>query len=292
MPEVDILGDRIVYYLIRIFIFLAGVLPKSWVYAAVKAVTLAFYHVSKRRREITKENLKKAFPSKNQNEIDLLSKEVYISLSETISEILFMLADTFDIDDAVINKEEALNKLEALQEEGTAGRIVMTAHFSNWELAAHFLAKHGYPMLAVGREGDNQEIDQHLTLPFREKYGNRSVYKKRAALAILKTLKRGEIVGVLIDQKVSAADGVKVKFFGRDVYTTSIVATMKQKLNVMVVPIFLPRVERGKYKLIVGDPIEENSDIVTMTQCYNDAIEEVVRAYPEQWFWMHNRWKV
>jgi KDO2-lipid IV(A) lauroyltransferase len=67
---------------------------------------------------------------------------------------------------------------------------------------------------------------------------------------------------------------------------------MKQKLNVMVVPIFLPRVGRGKYKLIVGDPIKENSDIVTMTQCYNDAIEEVVRAYPEQWFWMHNRWKV
>jgi len=70
------------------------------------------------------------------------------------------------------------------------------------------------------------------------------------------------------------------------------VVCMKQKLNVMVVPIFLPRVERGKYKLIVGDPIKEKSDIVTVTQCYNDAIEEVVRAYPEQWFWMHNRWKV
>ena len=258
----------------------------------MKAVTLIFYHMSKRRREITKENLKNAFPDKSQSDIELLSKEVYISLSETISEILFMLADTFDIDEAVINKEEALDRLKALQEEGTVGRIVMTAHFSNWELAAHFLAKHGYPMLAVGREGDNQEIDQRLTLPFREKYGNRSVYKKRAAIAILKTLKRGDIVGVLIDQKVSREDGVKVQFFERDVYTTSIVAIMKQKLNVMVVPIFLPRVGRGKYKLIVGDPIRENSDVTTMTQCYNDAIEEVVRAYPEQWFWMHNRWKV
>jgi KDO2-lipid IV(A) lauroyltransferase len=286
------LGDRIVYYLLKIFISLAGLLPRSWIYASIKAVTLAFYHMSKRRREITKDNLKKAFPGKGQDEIDRLSREVYISLSETISEILFMLADRFDIDDAVINKEEALDKLKMLEEEGTLGRIVMTAHFSNWELAAHFLAKHGYPMLAVGRKGDNQKIDQQLTLPFREKYGNRSVYKKRAAIAIMKTLKRGEIVGVLIDQKVSSADGVKVRFFGREVYTTSIVATMKQKLNVMVVPIFLPRVERGKYKLIVGDPIKEKSDIVTMTQCYNDAIEEVVRAYPEQWFWMHNRWKV
>ena len=286
------MGDKVVYYLIRIFIFFSGIFPKLWVYTTMKAVTLIFYHVSKRRREITKENLKNAFPDKSQSDIELLSKEVYISLSETISEILFMLADTFDIDEAVINKEEALERLKALQEEGTVGRIVMTAHFSNWELAAHFLAKHGYPMLAVGREGDNQEIDQRLTLPFREKYGNRSVYKKRAAIAILKTLKRGDIVGVLIDQKVGREDGVKVQFFERDVYTTSIVAIMKQKLNVMVVPIFLPRVGRGKYKLIVGDPIRENSDITTMTQCYNDAIEEVVRAYPEQWFWMHNRWKV
>ena len=286
------MGERLTYYILRVFISVAGILPKSLVYGAMKMLSLAFYHLSKRRREITKGNLEKAFSNKSQTEIEALSKEVYIALSQTISEILFMLTNRFDLDASVINKEEALAKLQKLEEENTIGRIVMTAHFSNWELAAQFLAKHGYPMLAVGREGDNTFIDRHMTIPFREKYGNRSVYKKRAALSILKTLKRGDIVGVLIDQKVSAADGVKVKFFNRDVYTTSVVATMKQKLNVMVVPIFLPRVSKGKYKLIIGDPMRENSDIITMTQAYNDAIEEIVREYPEQWFWMHNRWKV
>jgi len=286
------LDDRLTYYLLKVLILISGVLPKSFIYSFTNMFTFLFYHLSKRRREITIENLRQAFPEKSDAEVSALSKAVYASLSQTVAEILFMLGDHFDIDKAVINKEEALAKLAALREKGTKGRIVITAHFSNWELAAHFLAKHGYPMLAVGREGDNREIDTRLTTPFREKYGNRSVYKRKAAIAIFKTLKKGDIIGVLIDQKVSQTDGEKVQFFGRDVYTTSVVAVMKKKLNVMVVPIFLPRIAKGKYKMIVGDPVVENSDTQTMTQVYTNTIENIVKAYPEQWFWMHNRWKV
>ncbi len=286
------MGEKFAYFIIRSFIYLSGVLPKSWVYFFIKQVSLLFYHVSKRRRDITINNLQKAFPEKSIEQIHTLSKDVFIELSKTISEILFMLADKFDIDAAVINKEEVLNVLKKLDETGSKGRIVITAHFSNWELAAHFLAKHGYPMLAVGREGDNTLIDQKLTIPFREKYGNRSVYKKRAAISIMKTLKRGEIVGVLIDQKVDSKEGVKVKFFDRDVYTTSIVATMQEKLDIMILPIFLPRVGDGKYKMIIGDPVERSGNVADMTQSYNDVMEKVIREYPAQWFWMHNRWKV
>lgn len=284
--------EKVSYLLVRSFIFFVGVLPKNWVYVFIKQLSLSFYHISKRRREITINNLKNAFPNMNEKEITELSKDVFKELSKSISEILFMLADRFEIDAAVVNKEEALLALKKLDAKYPGARVVITAHFSNWELAAHFLAKHGYPMLAVGREGDNSLIDQNITIPFREKYANRSVYKKRAAISMMKTLKRGEIVGVLIDQKVDSKEGVKVKFFDRDVYTTSIVATMKNKLGVTVVPIFLPRVGDGKYKLIVGDPIEEAGDIVKMTQAYSDIIEKVIREYPSQWFWMHNRWKV
>jgi len=258
----------------------------------MKMLTLLFYHVSKRRREITIDNLKQAFPSKNEEEIKALAKEVFTELSKTLAEILFMLSDRFDIDAAVVNKEEALAKLENLKKAYPQAWIIMTAHFSNWELAAHFLAKHGYPMLAVGREGDNKLIDKKITIPFREKFGSRSVYKNKAAVSILKRLKRGKIVGVLIDQKSDAKKGVKVKFFGRDVYTASIVAVMKEKLDVAVVPIFLARVGEGKYELIVNDPVKETGDIVQMTQVYNDEMENIVRKYPSQWFWMHNRWKI
>ena len=285
-------SDRLAYFFLRSCIVISGLLPKSWIYALMKMLTMLFYYISKRRRNITIDNLQQAFPDLSRDKVEVLSKAVFIELSKTIAEILLMLAERFDIDEAVVNAESAAKVLETLRKKYTQGEIVMTAHFSNWELAAHFLSKHGHQMLAVGREGDNPLIDQKLTIPFRQKYGNRSVYKKGAAIAIVKALKKGEIVGVLIDQKVNSSEGVKVKFFGRDVYTTSLIANMKNRLNVTVIPIFLPRVGDGKYKLVIGDPIETSGDIVEMTQNYNDVMEEIIREYPAQWFWMHNRWKV
>jgi len=285
------MGDKPAYILVKILITLSSRLPRPMVYFVIKMLTLSFYHLSKRRREIAIDNLKQAFPSKNEEEIKTLAKEVFTELSKTVAEILFMASDRFDIDEVVINKEAALTKLESIKKVHPGAWIIMTAHFSNWELAAHFLAKHGYPMLAVGREGDNKLIDKNITIPFREKYGNRSIYKNKAGVSILKSLKRGETVGVLIDQKSDQKKGVKVRFFGRDVYTTSIVAVMKEKLDVTVVPIFLARVGGGKYELIVNDTVEETGDIVKMTQAYNDDIEQIIRKYPAQWFWMHNRWK-
>ena len=286
------MGEKFAYVLIRGFIFIAGTLPKTWIYFFIRQLTLLFYHISKRRREITIGNLREAFPNKSQEEIIILSKEGFSELCKTIAEILFMLSDTFDMDEAVINTESAAKELHTLRKKYPNGQIVITAHFSNWELAAHFLSKHGHKMLAVGRKGDNSLIDQKLTIPFREKYGNRSIYKKRAAIAIVKALKKGDIVGVLIDQKVNSSEGVKVNFFGREVYTTSLIATMKNKFDIIVVPIFLPRLENGKYKLVISEPIEQKGDIVQMTQAYSDTIESIIKAYPSQWFWMHNRWKV
>ena len=286
------MGDRLAYFFLRLFICLSKVLPKSWLYAMLKMLTMLFYFTNKRRRSITIDNLQQAFPELSADEVKKVSKEVYIELSKTITEILLMLANRFDVDEAVINAESAHQALEVLRQKYPQGEIVITAHFSNWELAAHFLSQHGHKMLAVGREGDNPVIDQKLTIPFRQRYGNRSVYKKGAAIAVVKALKKGEIVGVLIDQKVNRSEGVKVKFFGREVYTTSLVANMKNRLNVAVIPIFLPRVEDGKYRLVVGDPIETSGCIEQMTQSYNDAMEKIIRAYPAQWFWMHNRWKV
>ncbi len=286
------MGERLAYVSVKIFFMLSALFPKPVVYSCIKILTLAFYHLSKRRREITIDNLKQAFPSKNEEEIKALAKEVFTELSKTVTEILFMVSGRFDIDEAVVNKEEALVKLKGIKKAHPGAWIIMTAHFSNWELAAHFLAKHGYPMLAVGREGDNKLIDKNITIPFREKYGSRSIYKNKAGVSILKSLKRGETVGVLIDQKSDQKKGVKVKFFGREVYTTSIVAAMKEKLDVTVVPIFLARVGEGKYELIVNDPVEETGDIVQMTQAYNDEMENIIRKYPAQWFWMHNRWRI
>jgi len=291
--------EKIEYTIVKLFIWFSKVLPKSFIYVIVENLTLLFYSVDKKRRLLTLNNLSLAYPEKSPKETQLLSREVYSELSKTITEILFMLSDRFDIDEAIVNLEESKEKLEKLVNESPKGIVVLTAHFSNWELAAHFLAKHGLPMLAVGRKGNNASIDSNITLPFRTKYGNVPVRKKQAMLAMAKRLKKSQAVGLLLDQKSGHLNSTKVDFFGIPAETTLSVASLKLKFDPVVVPIFIARQQDGKYKMYIGKPIEyiaeelegKEKKLVAMTQKYTFAIEEMIRKYPSQWFWMHNRWR-
>lgn len=290
--SINTISDWFIYVLVRLFIFLFSMFPKSWMYFFIKYISLNFYHLSKRRRLITTNNLKYAFPKKNEEEIHILARDVFVDLSQTIAEIIMMLTNRFDIDKAIINKSEVIEKLKELKKQYPQGWIMLTAHFSNWELLPHFLAKHGYPMLAIGREGDNVLIDKNITIPFRQMYGNKAIHKKRAAVAVLKALKKHHNIGILVDQKVHESEGVKVKFFEREVYSTALVAVMKNKLDIAVLPIFITRVTVGKYEIIIKNPAEQKGDILTMTQSYNDLMQSMIEQYPSQWLWMHNRWKM
>jgi len=292
--------EKIEYAFVKLFLWLAKVTPKSFIYASMKSLTLLVYHLAKKRQLLTIKNLSNAYPEKSNEEIKRLSKEVYIELSKTISEILLMFVNRLDIDDVVSNKEAMVKKLKVLSASSPQGIIVMTAHFSNWELAAHFLAKHGLPMLAIGREGNNKSIEKNITIPFRNKYGNHATSKDNAMFSMAKVLKKGNTVGLLIDQKSGHLNSAKVDFFGIAAETTLSVAMLKLKFNPLIVPIFIVRQSDGKYELIINDPIEyiadeiedKNKKLEAMTVKYNLAIEEIIRKYPAQWFWMHNRWRI
>ncbi len=124
--------------------------------------------------------------------------------------------------------------------------------------------------------------------------------KDNAMLAMAKRLKKGNVVGLLIDQKSGLSNGSKVDFFGMPAETTLSVAMLKLKFNPIIVPIFIARQSDGLYEMIINDPIdyvaEEIDDkekkLEAMTLKYNQAIEEIIRQYPSQWFWMHNRWRL
>jgi KDO2-lipid IV(A) lauroyltransferase len=291
--------EKIEYALVKLLLWIAKVLPRRSLYSLVKALTLLVYRLDSKRRMLTVRNLAMAFPQKTKEEIESLAKEVYVELSKTITEILLMFTGRFDIDAAVINQEEAQKKLTQIIGNSPNGVIIMTAHFSNWELGAHFLAKHGLPALAIGRKGNNALIDQYITIPFRNKYGNKAISKSNAMIAMAKRLRNGEAVGLLIDQKAGAQNSAKVDFFGMPAETTLSVAMLKLKFDPLVVPVFIAREEDGRYRMIINDPIaytaEEIEDkeekMKAMTAKYTEAIETVVRAYPSQWFWMHNRWR-
>jgi KDO2-lipid IV(A) lauroyltransferase len=283
--------QNIEYRFLKLILYFTRLIPVKAVYGIMKLFTLSFYTLNRKRRRITQENLKKAFPHLDERTIIELSKDTYIELSKTVAEILLMFNNRLNTENIIVNKTEILQELQNLQERYKPGWIFLTAHFSNWELLATFMAQNGYPMLAVGREGDNKLIDKNIIVPFRTKHGNSYTYRNKAAVSIYKTLKKGGNVGLLIDQKVKGGEAVKVKFFGETAYTTPLVATMKNKLDSPVISIFIARQSDGRYKIILHDDTIYRGSVEDLTQHYNNRIENIIKAYPSQWFWMHNRWK-
>lgn len=292
--------EKIEYQTVKLLLWIAQRLPVPFVYALMRTLTLLVYRLDAKRRLLTQKNLALAFPQITKEEREKLAKEVYSELSKTIAEILLMFVGRFDIDEAVVNKEEIIARLQEETQESPRGIVAMTAHFSNWELLAHFLARHGLPMLVVGREGNNKLIEERITQPFRKRYGNDTTTKKKAVLSMVKRLKSGGNVGILIDQKAGGSTSLKADFFGKPAETTTSVAMLKQKLDPKIIPFFAARVGEGKYKIIMQDPLEyraeeeadEAKKIAKMTAKYNEIMESVIRAYPAQWFWMHNRWRI
>ena len=288
------------YYLVKFCVWIVGFLPNSSVYKFLKFIAKLFFKYEKRRCALTQQNLKLAFPDMHDAEIIALAKKSYESLAITIAEIILMINAKLNLDDMIINKEETLEKLKKYTKDKKTGVVIITAHFSNWELAAQSLPRNGYPMVAIGRRGNNRLIEDNFTTPFRERYGNKNIYKKSAMLNIIKALKSNKNVGLLIDQKSGGKNSIKVNFFGTLADTTTSIATLKLKYDSIILPIFMPRQDDGKYKTVIYEPVEyiadeeidKNKKIEKMTQKYNDIFEEIIREYPEQWFWMHNRWRL
>jgi KDO2-lipid IV(A) lauroyltransferase len=261
---------------------------------------MILFFILKSRRELSIKNLTLAYPEKNKKEIHSLAKKSFKSVAITAAEVMLLINDKKKIEDFIINKDKFLKTLTDITKKNKKGIVFITAHFSNWEILPHFLAMNGYPMTAIGRAGDNLLIEKNLTKPFREKHGNQNIYKNEAMRKMIKTLKEAGNVGLLIDQKAGKTNSVLTTFFGMECRTTTSVANIKLKYDPLVIPIFLKRATYGKYGILfygaadykADDKNSEEEKIQALTQYYNDIIERAVREAPEQWFWMHGRWKI
>lgn len=288
------------YAVVKSVLFLAKLLPIRVIYRLFGVLAALFFRLDRRRRSLTLKNLALAFPEIEASSRLALAKKAYASVGTTLAEVLLMYHRRFDIDAAVENLDEALEEIHTRFSDNRKGILLLTAHFGNWELLAHFLAKHGYPMVVIGRSGNNRLIEKYITAPFRSLYGNALANKSQAINAILRTLKTKGIAGMLIDQKASGANSIKASFFGHPADTVSSTALLKRRYDPPVIPLFMARQASGRYRLIIGRDAElalseawdETEKIARLTQHYNDIIEAVVKEYPEQWFWMHNRWRI
>ena len=148
----------------------------------------------------------------------------------------------------------------------------------------------------IARPLDNPALDRRL-VSFRASTGNVVIYKQKALAQILTTLRAGRAVAVMIDQNVQAKDGIFVRFFGRPACTTTVAAALAVKTGAPIVPAHCVRRADGRYLMAYGPAVEwtrsgrRDDDIKALTQQLTSVIEGWVRETPEQWLWLHRRWK-
>ena len=176
------------------------------------------------------------------------------------------------------------------------GVLLLAAHFGAWELIPYAQALRGEPMAFVVRPADNEPVE-NLIRSFREVHGNQVIPKQSAVRACLRGLRAGKTVGILIDQRVPADWGVETKFLGQSVYTTPIVAALALRTGAPVVPAFAVRQPNGSHRIVVGPEVEVvrtgdyRNDVRVNTQRFVEVVEGFVREHPEQWLWIHRRFR-
>jgi KDO2-lipid IV(A) lauroyltransferase len=250
--------------------------------------------LSPRRRLIAIHNIKRAFPEKSMAEIVLIAKGVYRNMAITTAEFFDMPYLTKDNIHELVEVDGIEHCNKALKK--NMGLLVFSAHFGNWELQAIAFSLIFQPMLVIYRILDNIFLERFVT-DIRSSTGNRLLTKQKAMRTMLKALNANEVVGLLIDQNWSWQEGVFVDFFGRPACTTDGLALLAMHTGAPVIPGFMVRMENGKYRLVIGEEVkiintgQKEKDVHANTQNFTRIIEDIVRKYPDQWFWVHQRWK-
>jgi KDO2-lipid IV(A) lauroyltransferase len=292
--------EKTEYFLTKGFFGLLKLLPAAVIHSVCRSAALLFYRVGSSRRRITMKNLGIAFPDLSEAEQKQIARSTYIHFGRLLAESAMVLAGKItrdDLDDMVDG--EALPKLKEIEQNSPMGTLAITGHLGNFELLSHYTGSHmERQSRVVARRGSNRLIDDRLVTPMRESFGNGVIFKERALPHVSRSLKRGEHVGLLIDIKSSRAQGVPVTFFDRQTYAIKSSAYLQIKLGVQVVPVAMVHTGGGKYRLVAGEliPWEDNGkpveeQIAELTQIHQSALEKLIRKYPDQWLWMHNRWK-
>jgi Kdo2-lipid IVA lauroyltransferase/acyltransferase len=287
--------QRLEYALVWPFIKGLGLLPRPVARALGIALGLTVYALHGRLRRVGLRNLALAFPEMPEPERRRLLRGEFISLGRQLAEVcLFPRYTRENVSGTIVY--DGFENFERAHARGK-GVLFLTGHIGAWELSAFAHSLNGHPLSIVMRSLDNPYIDR-LIQSYRTMHGNRTVDKDDFVRGLLGAMRAGETVGILMDTNMTPPQGVFVDFFGIPACTASGLARIALRTDAAVVPGFTVWDEkRRKYILRFNPAIElirtaENeADIAANTAKFTKAIEEIIRRYPDQWLWVHRRWK-
>jgi KDO2-lipid IV(A) lauroyltransferase len=281
----------ILWFMVRVI----GALPRSIARKLGEGIGALAWWLLVRLRNVGLRNLQIAYPEKNARERRDILRGEYRSLGWQIAEFCKMRGYTAAVASAFI-RYDGLERYLAARNEGK-GVLVLTGHLGAWELSSFYHSLMGYPMSLVIRRLDNSLVDSFVN-DIRSLHGNRVIHKDDFARGLLTAMHQGKTVGILMDTNMTPPQGVFVPYFGVEACTATALARVAIKTGAAVLPGFLVwEAAEKKYVLRFGEQLklvktsDLESDIVANTALFTVTIEAYVRRYPEQWLWVHRRWK-
>jgi Kdo2-lipid IVA lauroyltransferase/acyltransferase len=279
---------------------LGVLLPIGWVLAHLPARAALWigrrlgdlgWWVLVRRRGVAVANLRRAFGDElSAAALDRLARHSFRHLGMNVAEVCVLL---FRPHAATLARMELVGH-DHLEQAAARGKgiLLLSAHLGNWELLASSHALTRFPLSIVVRPLD-EPLLQRLAERFRRRSGVELIGKRRALHEIVEALQRGRMVGVLLDQNSSRSEGVFVPFFRVPASTSKGLALLSLRTGAPVVPVFIRRVDGGRHRVEVDAavPVPPDRDVLAYTAAFTRVIEAAIRRTPEQWFWMHDRWR-
>ena len=285
----------VLVFFIKLFIFILGLLPRKIILAFCSSIGKLAFSVVKKERQKTISNLTIAFgETKSESEIKSMAKKVFANLALVFGDYLYTLRYTTREQFSEIIDFEGFEHLEEAYKEGK-GVLCLTGHVSSWEFSAIMPPVLGFETSALSRPMPNPQINK-LIVGYRQKRGMKNIGRSHAYPKLIEAIEKGECMIIMVDQDTKAK-GVFVDFFGKQAFTPVGAARLALDTKAPVIPMFTMRLPDKRYcfkilpRLPLIDTGNVESDLLENTRIYTEIYEKIIREIPEQWVWMHERWK-
>ena len=295
MYNAQLLRHKVEYVLARTILEVLRPLPRSLARLAAELGAFLVYLLVGRFRRVAHRNLRLALPELSAGERRRIVRGVYRNLGRMMAEFAHFPRYTRQNVAQVITYDGFENYVEGVRR--GRGVLYLTGHLGAWELGAFAHSVYGHPLHVLIRALDNPYLNE-LVNRYRTLAGNRILEKRDFLRGILEALRKNEAVGILMDQNTSQQDGVFVEFFGVPACAASGLAKIAVRAEAAVVPAFaFWDAAQGRYRLRFDPPLElvrttdPEQDVVVNTQLFTRVLEQHIRRDPNQWLWIHRRWK-
>jgi len=272
-----------------------SLLHPTWIARLGRWTGVLAFLVDARHRRVCLENLAIAFPDLSARQRRSVTLRCFQNVATTFLELPGLGRIPFE---QLVSRVqvEGLENFERAVAKNT-GLLILTGHFGNWELLALYVGIWRFRLAFVARALDNPYFDRWLNR-IRSRSGNRVIRKRGALRQVLRSLRQGYGVGLLMDQRVTGREGVFVDFFRHQAGSSAALALLACRSGAPVLPVYILREPSGiEHRMCIEPEIpvirtgQLDQDIRQNTQRFQEVLEGIVRKHPDQWFWMHRRWK-